>query len=83
MNLSQRDKPSLGGLGENVAVDVTLKGNVIGRFAGKILGESFLIFQNERGEAVDRRHHLGDYGASSISRPQQHQLVGQRRAADE
>jgi uncharacterized protein YuzE len=27
----------LGGLGENVAVDVTLKGNVIGRFAREIL----------------------------------------------
>src|ERR1700722_11402288 len=73
----------LDGLGENVGVYVTLERNVIGWFTGKILGESFLVFQNDRGVAVNRRHHLGDYHASGISRPQQHQLVGQRGAANE
>src|SRR5271170_4848078 len=60
----------LGSLGKNAGVDVTLKGNVIRRFTGKILSKSFLIFQNDRGVAVDRRHHLCDYHASGISRPQ-------------
>ena len=73
----------LDGLGENVGVDITLERDVIGRFTGKILSESFPVFQNDRGLAVDRRNHLGDDHAGGVSRPQQRQLVGQRRASDE
>ena len=73
----------LGGLGENAGVDVTLEGNIIGRFAGKILGKRFLVIQNNGGVAADRGHDLGDDYAGSISRPQQGQLIGQRGAADE
>jgi hypothetical protein len=65
----------------DIGRDETFERHVVGRLAGKIFGQSILVFENRTRITGYRRYHLGHDSAGCIARPQQHQFNGERGAA--
>src|SRR3984893_6975838 len=70
-------------LDQDIGRNETFERHVVGRLAGKIFGQSILVFEDHARITGYRRHHLGHDGAAGIARSQQHQFIGKGGAAHE